>query len=134
MQVTILTSKEDVKRTWGSGFPAALRGMVNATAKERACLEPQYIWRPAEEKRRARNGCATEARKRFAARPGWGIIRAHGNKRAFESECSAQNVCSKTFAKITRRIQGGNGERPSMEFHGTSGGVSALRAGRAEAG
>src|ERR1700752_5378550 len=74
------------------------------------------------------------ARKRFAAGPGWGIIRAHGNKRAFESEWLARNACNETFELRTRRIQGGNGERPSMEFHGTSGRISAIRAGRAEAG
>jgi hypothetical protein len=69
------------------------------------------------------------ARKRFAAGPGWGIIRAHGNKRAFEPDWLTRNACIETFEQRTRRIQGGNGERPSMEFHGTSGRVSALRAG-----
>src|SRR5437667_5585188 len=46
-----------------------------------------------------------EWRKRFAAGPGWGIIRAPGNKRAFESKCSTRNACSETFAQMTRTIQ-----------------------------
>src|SRR5260370_41346230 len=106
MQVTILTSVGDVKRTGGGEFLVTI-DRTGMPSRRTNSLE----------------------RKRFAARPGWGIIRAHRNKRAFEPECSTRIVCSKTFAKIARRILGGNGERPSMEFHCTSGRVSALCGG-----
>ena len=53
-------------------------------------------------RKKTRDGAAAAMprgeRKRFAAGPGWGIIRAHGNKRAFESGCSTRIVCGKTFA------------------------------------
>src|SRR6267142_6689823 len=106
MRVTILTSEGDVKRTLdGSGWVV--------TRPERPPAGPSQLRvsrKPAlPGKAILLNGVPGRvARKRFAGEPGWGIIRAHGNKQT---------------------IQGGNGERPSMEFHGTCGRISALCAG-----
>src|SRR5882757_10012951 len=110
MQVTILTSKEDVKRTRGlgcltggrpgsqrhSGEWCSWRGTENWARRFSERIKDQRrraSLRPAEAGRRMASRVGrlpagsrrygNTARKRFAVGPGCGIIRAHGFKRMF---------------------------------------------------
>jgi len=79
MQVTILTSKEDVKRTRDGSFPVRKRPIAGPS-QFRVSRKPTLIGNAI-----LPNGVPGRvARKRFAGEPGWGIIRAHGNKQTFK--------------------------------------------------
>ena len=72
MQVTILTSAEDVKRTRDREFPGRKRPLAGlSTALQVNSIRPNGVH-------------GRVARKPFAGETGWGIIRAHGNKQTFE--------------------------------------------------
>src|SRR5258705_5906133 len=112
MQVTILTSKEDVKRTWvlgcltggrpggerHSGEWCSWRGTENCARRFSERIKDQRRRRGASLRLAEARGqmarrvgrlpagsrrCGNTARKRVAVGPGCGIIRAHGFKRMY---------------------------------------------------
>jgi hypothetical protein len=78
MQVTILTSEGDVKRTRRIDTVVAGSGPKAARRTPFGRIVPQNPRDGAEVAFPGRMD-----RKRFAAGLGWGIIRAHGNKQTF---------------------------------------------------